>query len=144
MKIPEKKLRASFSRPPLDQILAYRAHVDAAMAALLADPGLPPTDLEDILRRITLGLNHEQQHLELALTDIKHALFTNPLQPAYRSQPAGLFAGPAPAQQWVDFEGGIVDIGYPLDIADPLDFCFRQRDPTPTASTCSPTPSATA
>ncbi len=76
--MPEKKLRASFSRPPLDAILAYRTHVDAAMIGLMQHP------LEDeAARRIALGLEHEQQHQELIATDIKHALFTNPLHPAY-------------------------------------------------------------
>ena len=81
--MPEKKLRASFSRPPLDSILAYRTHVDAAMTALMQHP------LEDEAgRRIALGLEHEQQHQELIATDIKHALFTNPLHPAYLESPA--------------------------------------------------------
>src|SRR5271155_1236197 len=63
--MPEKKLRASFSRPPLDAILSYRAHVDSAIAALLQHP------IEDeAARRISLGLEHEQQHLELIATDI--------------------------------------------------------------------------
>ncbi len=76
--MPEKKLRASFSRPPLELILAYRTHVDAAIARLLENP----TE-DEALRRIVLGLEHEYQHLELAATDIKHAFFTNPLHPAY-------------------------------------------------------------
>src|SRR5271155_5447166 len=80
--MPEKKLRASFSRPPLDAILAYRTHVDAAMTVLMQHP------LEDeAARRIALGLEHEQQHQELIATDIKHALFTNPLHPAYLEAP---------------------------------------------------------
>ena len=77
--MPEKRLRSSFSRPPLDQILAYREHVDAAIARLL-EQGTE----DEALRRITLGLEHEQQHLELAATDIKHAFFTNPLRPSYQ------------------------------------------------------------
>jgi hypothetical protein len=76
--MPEKKLRASFSRPPLDRILAYRSQVDAAICRLLEQ-----TPEDEALRRITLGLEHEYQHLELAATDIKHAFFTNPLHPAY-------------------------------------------------------------
>src|ERR1700720_4822146 len=76
--MPEKKLRSSFSRPPLDAILAYRNHVDAAMIARMQHP------LEDeAARRIVLGLEHEQQHQELIATDIKHAFFTNPLHPVY-------------------------------------------------------------
>src|ERR1700743_2960689 len=66
--MPEKKLRASFSRPPLDQILAYREAVDTGICRLLEHM---PED--DSLRRIALGLEHEQQHLELIATDIKHA-----------------------------------------------------------------------
>src|ERR1700761_1983662 len=72
--MPEKKLRASFSRPPLDQILAYREHVDLAIGRLLEQGSE-----DEAMRRITLGLEYEQQHLELAATDIKNAFFTNPL-----------------------------------------------------------------
>src|SRR6201996_9645053 len=97
--MPEKKLRASFSRPPLDQILAYREHVDTAVARLL-EQGTE----DEALRRITLGLEHEQQHLELAVTDIKNAFFTNPLRPAYRER--ALEPSPeiiAPPLEWLSF-----------------------------------------
>ena len=84
--MPAKSLRASFSRPPLADILAYRAHVDAAIARLLeAAPEFPAN--AEAARRIVLGLHHEQQHQELIATDIKHALFTNPLHPAYLPPP---------------------------------------------------------
>jgi ergothioneine biosynthesis protein EgtB len=76
---PEKKLRASFSRPGLDEILRYREHVDRGIEQLL-DTGAEA----EALRRIELGANHEEQHQELLLTDILHAFFTNPLRPAYR------------------------------------------------------------
>ena len=85
--VPEKQLRASFSRPSLLEVLAFREHVDDAMEKLFA--GRIP---DDAARRIMLGLNHEQQHQELMLTDIKHAFFSNPLRPAYDSTP---FAGGA-------------------------------------------------
>ncbi|MFP5206633.1 MAG: DinB family protein, partial [Acidobacteriota bacterium] len=76
---PEKQVRASFSRPALEEVLRYRAHVDEAIERLLdADP--PP----EALRRIVLGAHHEEQHQELLLTDILHAFFTNPLRPSYR------------------------------------------------------------
>ena len=82
--MPAKTLRASFSRPPLEDILAYRAHVDEAIGRLLAEP------LDDeVTRRMALGFEHEQQHQELIATDIKHALFTNPLHPAYAEAPGG-------------------------------------------------------
>ena len=79
---PEKRLRASFSRPGLDEILSYRAHVDAAIEKLLEENTVP-----EVLSRLELGVNHEEQHQELLLTDILHAFFTNPLRPAYRSAP---------------------------------------------------------
>jgi len=73
--IPEKKLRGSFSRPSLKRVLAFRAYVDNAMERFLDH-----SDDEEASRRILLGLNHEQQHQELVLTDIKHAFFSNPLR----------------------------------------------------------------
>jgi ergothioneine biosynthesis protein EgtB len=81
---PEKRLRASFSRPSLDEILRYRKHVDDGIERLMehlknADPS------HEALKRIELGANHEEQHQELLLTDILHAFYTNPLRPAYRS-----------------------------------------------------------
>ena len=75
---PEKKLRASFSRPTAEEILAYRHHVDAAMEDFAA--GNVP---EAARERIVLGLNHEQQHQELLITDIKNAFWTDPLHPVY-------------------------------------------------------------
>lgn len=122
--IPEKKLRASFSRPSLDSILSYRSHVDSAMAQLLTMPDPP----QEAIRRIVLGLQHEQQHLELALTDIKHAFFTNPLHPVYREATSVFSRLPQP-RQWVHFEGGLREIGYPLDHANPLDFAFDNETP---------------
>ena len=78
---PEKRLRASFSRPPLEEILRYREHVDAAVERLLENGAQP-----EALRRVELGANHEEQHQELLLTDILHAFFTNPLKPVYKNE----------------------------------------------------------
>ncbi|WP_041586908.1 ergothioneine biosynthesis protein EgtB [Terriglobus saanensis] len=120
--IPEKKLRASFSRPSLEMILEFRAHVDAAMERLLAG-GVE----EEAIRRIVLGLNHEQQHQELALTDLKNAFFTNPLHPAYRDiVVTESEAGPL---TWSKFPGGLQEIGYPLKASDPMDFSFDNETP---------------
>jgi len=69
--------RGLLSRPTLDEVLDYRRHVDEAMLGLLGDE---VTD--DVAMRVVLGLNHEQQHQELMLTDIKHVFSCNPLQPA--------------------------------------------------------------
>ena len=132
----EKKLRASFSRPPLDQILAYRRHVDAAIERLLCSH---PED--ESQRRIVLGLQHEQQHLELAATDIKHAFFTNPLHPSYRlspPQPNQIAAGAdsiSPPLNWISFtpgtsaRPGIVGIGISPDPNDIHAFAFDNETP---------------
>ena len=73
--------RGLLTRPSLDQVLAYRAHVDAHVASLLQAPG-PRSEIDRILE---LGLHHEQQHQELILTDIKHLFSQNVLSPAYRA-----------------------------------------------------------
>lgn len=106
---PEKKLRATFSRPSLTSILDYRRHVEAAMQSLLAQPIAP-----EAASRLILGLHHEQQHQELLLTDTKHAFWANPLQPAYRE---GSLASAAPARplQWHEFPGGIHEMGHSGD-----------------------------
>jgi ergothioneine biosynthesis protein EgtB len=123
--IPEKKLRASFSRPSLDEILAFRAHVDQEMERLFAS-----SFDGEVARRVMLGLNHEQQHQELALTDIKHAFFSNPLRPSYGSGALQKErARPTPQLRWFDFEGGLTEIGYALSAAEPLDFCFDNETP---------------
>jgi ergothioneine biosynthesis protein EgtB len=123
--IPEKKLRASFSRPPLGEVLAFRAHVDEQMGRLLARS----VDVE-VARRVVLGLNHEQQHQELALTDIKHAFFSNPLHPSYED---GFLARedkhPTPELWWQGFKGGLIEIGHAVNLEGPLDFCFDNETP---------------
>ncbi len=122
--IPEKKLRASFSRPSVEMIREYRAHVERAMERLLRSP-----DVSDAVVRLTvLGVQHEQQHLELLLTDIKHAFYTNPLHPVYR-EGAASDAADAEPERWVDFTGGLREIGYRPDPADPADFCFDNETP---------------
>ncbi|MFP5230608.1 MAG: ergothioneine biosynthesis protein EgtB, partial [Acidobacteriota bacterium] len=124
---PEKKLRSSFSRPTVEEVLAYRHHVDAAMEDFAAG------DVPEAAReRIVLGLNHEQQHQELLITDIKHAFWSNPLHPAY-VQGTGALRGSGNAQpaQWVDFPGGVAEIGYqaPSAAKTGLEFCFDNETP---------------
>ena len=106
---PEKKLRASFSRPGLEAILKYRQHVEAAMDRLF-EAGMPLEAQE----RLVLGLNHEQQHTELLATDIKHAFWTNPLHPAYLDDPLPISAESTP-MRWAEFAGGIHEVGYDGD-----------------------------
>jgi ergothioneine biosynthesis protein EgtB len=96
--------RGMISRPGVDEILAYRRHVTEAMAELIDANRSNSTDL------IELGLHHEQQHQELILMDIKHALSLNPLFPAYAAERAPEAAG-APLG-WIDFEGGLIETGH--------------------------------
>ena len=121
--------RGTLSRPALAEVLAYRAHVDAAMTELLAHPSELPPAFGELLE---LGLQHEQQHQELLATDIKYILSTSPLAPAYlnehvaarraewaagRSLPlAGEAAAPA---TWLPVPGGIYRIGF-----QDTGFCF--------------------
>jgi ergothioneine biosynthesis protein EgtB len=123
--IPEKSLRAVFSRPSLPEVVAFRAHVDQWMEKFLAGR----VD-EEATRRTVLGLSHEQQHQELGLTDIKNAFFCNPLRPTYAAGPLPeAHVAPAPEMHWSDFDAGLIEIGYPLRAADPLDFCFDNETP---------------
>ncbi|MGD0631577.1 MAG: ergothioneine biosynthesis protein EgtB [Terracidiphilus sp.] len=105
---PEKRLRASFSRPGLDEALRYREHVDRGIEQLLdrlsedrlgedrlAEGRLEGSQASEALARIELGVNHEEQHQELLLTDILHAFFTNPLRPAYKSSAAKIGSEPS-------------------------------------------------
>jgi formylglycine-generating enzyme required for sulfatase activity len=91
---PEKRLRASFSRPELEEVLRYRRHVDEAIERLFE---VGPE--REALKRIELGANHEEQHQELLLTDILHAFFTNPLRPVYRADETGSKEASLPAQR---------------------------------------------
>ncbi|HYK36978.1 ergothioneine biosynthesis protein EgtB [Alloacidobacterium sp.] len=115
---PEKKLRASFSRPGTQEIQAYRKYVDAALQMRLRN-GVSETE-----QRVVLGLHHEQQHQELLLTDIKHALWTNPLRPAYLELPFENLNAAAAKMQWCDYTGGLVEIGHKGD-----GFCFDNELP---------------
>src|SRR5579863_2098315 len=122
---PEKHLRAAFSRPSLDEVLAFRSHVDEAMEKLFRGH-----IHDDAARRIMLGLNHEQQHQELMLTDIKHAFFSNPLRPAYDAAPLAGARDVAPSDfMWHRFHDGVTEIGYPIDSTNRLDFCFDNETP---------------
>ena len=98
--------RGLLSRPSLDEILAYRAQVDDAVAAIIASGRLDPATSA----LIDLGIQHEQQHQELILTDVKHMLSCNPLKPVYRKQWPLTPIQPGPSR-WVRVKGGEQRIG---------------------------------
>ncbi|HWP94256.1 MAG TPA: ergothioneine biosynthesis protein EgtB [Gammaproteobacteria bacterium] len=98
--------RGLLTRPSLAEVLAYRAYVDEAMARLLARPLEP-----DVAALVELGLNHEQQHQELLLMDIKHLFSLNPLLPAWRESRHAPVP-PAPPLAFVPRQAGLVEIGH--------------------------------
>lgn len=114
--------RGVLTRPSAAQVFAYRAHVDAGLRALLErrDPDEGP-----LAHLLDVGINHEQQHQELLLTDVLALFAANPLRPAYR-QPAStpLPAMRARPMKWVAFEGGIRQVGHAG-----ADFCWDNETP---------------
>jgi len=121
---PEKRLRSSFSRPGLEEVLRFRAHVDEALETLLE--GNRPAEA---LERISLGINHEEQHQELILTDVLNAFYVNPLRPVYRAEDGGprvtrRSSETASALRFLRFEGGVHEAGHAGD-----GFCFDNELP---------------
>jgi len=106
---PVRAQRGLWSRPTLDEVRRYRQHVDENMMKLL-EAGVP----DDVAALVVLGMNHEQQHQELIVTDIKHALWTNPLKPAYRER-AAAYSGDAVPLKWIEHNGGESLVGYSGD-----------------------------
>ena len=104
---PIRGTRGLMSRPTLSQVQAYREHVDHALLAYLEHAD------GEVLELIELGLNHEQQHQELLLTDIKHALWSSPLRPEFSAEMA-VSSAPS-AMDWTEVEGGIHLIGHQGD-----------------------------
>ena len=112
--------RGLLTRPTLEEVMRYREAVDAAVVELIGRLG----DNAELATRVELGLNHEQQHQELFLTDIKHVLFQNPMKPAY--DPDLPIPG-AVAQSGLQFlrgASGIRKVGFEGD-----SFCFDNETP---------------
>jgi ergothioneine biosynthesis protein EgtB len=112
--------RGLLTRPSMAEVRAYRANVDGRIARLLA----AQEGNQQLAALIELGLQHEQQHQELILTDVLHLLAQSALYPAYSE------AVPPPAQAaaesaWIDFPGGLVEIGHDGDDG----FCFDNELP---------------
>ena len=113
--------RGMITRPSLDEVKAYRAHVDTAMDAFIESG--PDAETEAL---IVLGLHHEQQHQELLLTDILHLFAQNPTHPAYRGgEPLAMGSAADEPLEWTGFKGGRAKIGA---VADGFAFdCERPR-----------------
>jgi ergothioneine biosynthesis protein EgtB len=111
--------RGLLSRPSLEEVLAYRAHVDREVAEQLRAGALD----DALLALVELGIHHEQQHQELLLTDLKHLLSCNPLRPAYqKTWPLTPILGRDAG--WLGFEAGRREIGH-----DGMGFGFDNEQP---------------
>ena len=111
--------RGLISRPSLEEVFGYRERVDAAIGELLSNDPNP-----DRVELVELGLHHEQQHQELLLTDIKHALWCNPLLPAYSSRRAASTSSRFVPLRFISGREGIVEIGHRGDA-----FAFDSETP---------------
>lgn len=99
--------RGLLSRPSLEEVLAYRRYIDDAVCEQL----VRNTDPE-LVALVELGVQHEQQHQELLLTDIKHAFWCNPLRPAYRAAAAAAVDATSVPLRFIEGRDGIVEIGH--------------------------------
>ncbi|TCC93174.1 ergothioneine biosynthesis protein EgtB [Pedobacter hiemivivus] len=106
--------RGNLSRPSVSDVYAYRSYVDMAMGEFLKN-----TLTEEMKELFFLGLNHEQQHQELLLTDIKYILGNNPLFPAYRKDETMSLDFETATSEMISFKEGIYEIGY-----SGTGFCF--------------------
>jgi len=113
--------RGLITRPDAGEVAAYRAHVDAAVETLIADASAAA--LPEILRILGIGLNHEEQHQELLITDILHAFAQNPTAPAYDPN----WQPPRAAAQagYIELPEGIHTIGHQTD-----GYCFDNEGPS--------------
>lgn len=103
----QRQNRGDLSRPTVKEAFAYRQYVDNEMLAFF-DQDLP----ENVQELIILGLNHEQQHQELLLTDLKYTFSINPIFPVYKEGFALVEKGEVEENTFINIEGGIKKIGF--------------------------------
>lgn len=101
--------RGRLSRPTVKEIYEYRRFVDENMEKLLSN--IPENHKDEILKRVMIGLNHEQQHQELLLMDIKHNFYSNPLKPSYTEVKVTNDRAVG-EMKWVEFDSGVAEIGH--------------------------------
>jgi len=100
--------RGLMTRPSAAEVRSYRAHIDEALERMFSEVDLP----QDALDLVELGINHEQQHQELLLTDILALFADEPLKPAYREAKMGVAAASPGEITWTSFDGGIHEFGH--------------------------------
>ena len=109
--------RSTLTRPPLREVYAYRKYVNEHISQLLATAD--EANMSELQPVLELGLQHEQQHQELLITDIKYILSTNPLLPAYQEKKVPTVSAPSGEMTYLEVPGGVYQIGYNGD-----GFCF--------------------
>ena len=114
--------RGLISRPSLDTVLAYRRQVDARVQEVIVSAAV--ADRAELAQLIELGLHHEQQHQELLLTDIQHALSFNPQQPAYAGRWPLTSTAPQP-MRWHAYSGGLMQHGFDPSLDGAFAFAGR-------------------
>lgn len=103
--------RGLLTRPSHDEVMAYRAHVDEGLTTLVTSTAMAN---DDVAALVEIGINHEQQHQELLLTDILSLFAAQPLRPAYAATAPARSTDPTPLR-FTDYEGGIREIGHAGD-----------------------------
>ncbi|MEX0684511.1 MAG: ergothioneine biosynthesis protein EgtB [Balneolales bacterium] len=116
----DRHVRGMISRPTIDEVNSYRAYVDEHMNSLLNQ--LDDHPFEEIHPLLQLGINHEQQHQELFLMDIKNIFYQNPIRPVYQEIDYS-HSQPVPFD-WIESEAGMITIGYNGD-----GFCYDNEQP---------------
>jgi len=106
--------RSLLTRPPIDEVKAYRAHIDQSLERFLGEH--PSDEMPEARDLIELGIHHEQQHQELMFTDILAAFAGNPLRPVYRTPDGGSSSRTDVSDPgWTAFDGGIFTVGHDGD-----------------------------
>ena len=114
--------RADISRPTVDEVYEYRNFITDQIKEFILS--VDDSLYQSLYPLMSLGINHEQQHQELFYTDLKYNLAVNPLYPAYKEAKKFLTPGTLPDLKFVEFTGGLVDIGYAGE-----DFFFDNEQP---------------
>ena len=116
--------RGMITTPGVDEVLAYRAHIDKSMRHLMGD--VSDNTYPRIQKLVRIGLNHEQQHQELLCTDIKHGLSIDPNAPAAYDAPNAPRDDGAPSLDWIRFDGGLIETGVNWELEE---FAFDNEGP---------------
>lgn len=114
-----KSQRGTLARPTVKEIYRYRKFVDDNMESLMDQHNLP----DEVLQRMIIGMNHEQQHEELMLMDLKQNFYMNPLKPAYHEFKQ-FHGGEAQEMKFVEFGGGVIEVGHSSE-----NFAFDNESP---------------